>query len=73
VGGEVEVGGDEGVVVREGDFLFGDLNGVVCLPVECVEEAIGLLGGLVEADRRVAEEIGRGGLVWEAMEKWRRK
>ena len=53
---------EQDVVVCPGDYLIGDLNGVVCLPRGLAGRAVGLLEGLVGADERVRRDLegGRG-------------
>ncbi|KAL2037588.1 hypothetical protein N7G274_009701 [Stereocaulon virgatum] len=53
-------------IISPGDYLIGDLNGVVCLPQELAEKAIGLMSSQVEADERIAEDLKRGRTFGEA-------
>jgi regulator of RNase E activity RraA len=46
--------------IRPGDFLFGDLNGVVCIPREAAEKCLEVLPEIVEADTRCAIDIKSG-------------
>jgi regulator of RNase E activity RraA len=58
--------------VRPGDLVFCDAgNGVVVIPQEKVLEVISMLPGLVEADERVKEDVGKGMTVQEAFKKHR--
>ncbi|KAL8905187.1 MAG: hypothetical protein Q9207_002779 [Kuettlingeria erythrocarpa] len=47
-------------VIYPGDYLIGDLNGVVCLPIELAEGALALMPSQVEADERIAEDLAKG-------------
>ena len=51
---------DQDLVINPGDYLIGDLNGVVCLPKELAERAVSLIPSQVEADERIAEDIKAG-------------
>lgn len=65
--------GEEGMLltVRPGDYLIGDVNGVVVLPVEVAEQALPLMKKQVEADEKMAQAI-RGGMGFsEASKKFR--
>ncbi|KAH8662212.1 RraA-like protein [Xylariales sp. PMI_506] len=60
-----------GMLVRPGDYIVGDANGVVVLPVELAEQALPLMRKQVEADERMAEEIKKGMSFVEASKKFR--
>lgn len=64
---------EEGILptVRPGDYLIGDVNGVVVLPVEAAEQALPLMKKQVEADEQMAEAIQRGMGFSEASKKFR--
>lgn len=66
VGVEVEVSEGEkgGVRVRPGDYLVGDLNGVVVVPKELSEKAIELAEEIAEMDGKVMEAV-KGGMGFE--------
>lgn len=57
--------------VYPGDYIIGDLNGVVCLPAELAEQAIALIAPQVEADKWIAKDIQGGMLFAEASKKHR--
>lgn len=59
VGVDVDV---QGVRVCAGDVVFADsaAGAVVVIPAGLVAKAVGLLGALVEADRKVGIEVERG-------------
>lgn len=63
--------GEADVEVRPGDYLVGDLNGVVVLPRELAEEALPLMKKSVEADDRMMVEIKKGMGFEEASKKFR--
>ncbi|ORY19686.1 ribonuclease E inhibitor RraA/Dimethylmenaquinone methyltransferase [Clohesyomyces aquaticus] len=66
-----EVEGQRDMAIRPGDYLMGDLNGVVVLPKEKVEEVLGLMGKRVEADEKVREAVVKGMSFAEASKKFR--
>ncbi|KAK8122154.1 hypothetical protein PG984_010824 [Apiospora sp. TS-2023a] len=59
------------LTVRPGDYLIGDVNGVVMLPVEVAEQALPLMKKQVEADEQMAEAIQGGMGFSEASKKFR--
>lgn len=60
-----------GMVVRAGDYVVGDLNGVVVLPRELAEQALPLMRKQVDADESMAEAIKGGMSFDEASKKFR--
>ncbi|KAK6820786.1 hypothetical protein PG987_015186 [Apiospora arundinis] len=70
---EEEREGEEGMLlaVRPGDYLIGDVNGVVVLPAEVAEQALPLMKKQVEADEKMAEAIQGGMGFSEASKKFR--
>ncbi|RYO90109.1 hypothetical protein DL762_002834 [Monosporascus cannonballus] len=50
----------DGTVVRPGDYVVADLNGVVVLPPDLAERALPLMRKQVDADDRMAVEIKKG-------------
>lgn len=60
-----------GMEVRPGDYLMGDLNGVVVLPRELAEQALALMRKGVAADEKMAVEIQKGMSFVEASKKFR--
>ncbi|KAK5711659.1 hypothetical protein LTR17_018294 [Elasticomyces elasticus] len=62
---------DQDAVIRPGDILVGDINGVVCIPQELAEKVIELIPSQVEADEKVAADIKKGRPVAEAMKEHR--
>ncbi|KAK7914475.1 hypothetical protein PG985_012178 [Apiospora marii] len=65
--------GEEGMLltVRPGDYLIGDVNGVVVLPAEVAEQALSLMRKQVEADEQMAVAIQGGMGFSEASKKFR--
>jgi regulator of RNase E activity RraA len=59
------------LVISPGDYLIGDLNGVVCLPKQLAEKAISLIAPQVEADEKMAADIQKGVVFSEASKKHR--
>jgi len=57
---------EQEAIINPGDYLIGDLNGVVCLPKHLAEKALAMMGPQVEADRRVALDIQLGKSFLEA-------
>jgi regulator of RNase E activity RraA len=49
-----------GVVIRPGDFLFADADGVVVIPEELVEEILLEAESVVAREDEVREAVGRG-------------
>jgi regulator of RNase E activity RraA len=62
---------EQDMEVRPGDYLIGDLNGVVVLPAELAEQALPLMRKQVEADEKMAVEIKKGMGFSEASKKFR--
>lgn len=55
---DIEVGsGAQSVQVRPGDYIIGDLNGVVCLPRDMVKEALKVMPSIVDQDTKVATDL----------------
>lgn len=63
IGGPVNIGG---TVVRSGDVVVGDVDGLVFVPAERVAPVLAAAQALVENERRIVEAIGRG--AWDR--KW---
>ncbi|KAK0387098.1 hypothetical protein NLU13_5411 [Sarocladium strictum] len=59
------------ITVSPGDYIIGDLNGVVVLPKDMAEAAIPLIAPQVEADEKMAAEIKKGMSFAEASKKFR--
>jgi regulator of RNase E activity RraA len=62
---------EQEVIINPGDYLIGDLNGVVCLPKALAEKVLALLLPQAEADKRVAFDIQMGKPFLEASKKHR--
>lgn len=59
------------ITVNPGDYLMGDLNGVVVIPKEIADETLPLMAKQVEADSNMAVEINMGVSFTEAAKKFR--
>lgn len=66
-------GQGQGQEVCPGDYLVGDLNGVVCLPRGMAERAVGLMAGQVEADERIKRDLDAGSGFEESSREHRAK
>ena len=52
-------------LVRPGDVIFGDMDGIVCVPAELAEEALKRALDKVSGENRVREELAKGRSVRE--------
>lgn len=59
------------ITVNPGDYLVGDVNGVVVLPKDLAVDALPLMAKQVEADSKMAVEIAKGMGFAEASKKFR--
>ncbi|KAJ4421163.1 hypothetical protein N0V82_003928 [Gnomoniopsis sp. IMI 355080] len=59
------------MTIQPGDYLIGDLNGVVVLPKEAIGDVVAVAKKQVEADARMMEEINKGMSLAEASKKFR--
>lgn len=48
------------MVINPGDYLIGDLNGVVCIPRSLASSVVALIPSEVEADEKIAIDIENG-------------
>ena len=62
---------EQDMTINPGDYVVGDLNGVVVLPKELAEEALPLMAKQAEADSQMALEIQKGMSFGEASKKFR--
>jgi 3-hexulose-6-phosphate synthase/6-phospho-3-hexuloisomerase len=71
IGVEVTVGGQ---LVRPGDWVVGDLSGVVVVPRERAQEVANRALDVLEHENRVREEIKRGSTLGQVqkLERWER-
>ena len=69
IGGEIKCGGQ---IVRKGDWIIGDDNGVVVIPKEKVVEIANRAINVMERENRIREEIRRGSTLGKVLElkKW---
>ncbi|KAJ9144739.1 RraA-like protein [Coniochaeta hoffmannii] len=58
---------EQDVTINPGDYIIGDLNGVVVLPKDLAEKALPLMARQVEADGKMAAEIKKGMSFSEAI------
>ncbi|MDQ7842971.1 MAG: RraA family protein, partial [Armatimonadota bacterium] len=61
-----------GVLVRPGDLLVGDTDGVVVVPAEAAAEVLRAAREIEETERRMAEAIGRLGSIRKAVQEFAR-
>ena len=59
----------DGVMVKTGDYLLGDLDGVVVIPAEAAEEAIRKKKKKIAGENTVREELAAGVPVAEVFAK----
>lgn len=62
---------EQDVTINPGDYLIGDLNGVVVLPKELAEKVLPLMAKQADADAKMAVEIRKGMTFTEAGKKFR--
>lgn len=62
---------EQDITINPGDYLIGDLNGVVVLPKDLAERAIPLMAKQVAADSKMAVEIEKGMTFAEASKRFR--
>jgi hypothetical protein len=62
---------EQEAVIKLGNYLIENLNGVVCLPRELAAKAVPLMGPQVEVNEKVAAELERGVTFMEASKKHR--
>jgi len=63
----VEVGG---VVVKPGDVIFGDRDGIVVIPLQIFEKTVELALQKVESENKTRDELLEGKLLREVYEKY---
>lgn len=59
--------------IEPGDFVVGDLNGVVHIPKSMIEQVLEQLNNIVKADELVARDIDNGATFAEASKQHRQK
>ncbi|KAJ9132621.1 RraA-like protein [Pleurostoma richardsiae] len=62
---------EQDMTINPGDYIMGDLNGVVVLPKDLAEKALPLMAKQVEADSKMALEIKNGMSFNEAAKRFR--
>ena len=60
-----------GVLVRDGDIVFGDVDGVVVIPQERATEVLARAKEKVAGEGRTRDELRQGRLLREVFEKYR--
>jgi regulator of RNase E activity RraA len=60
-----------GVKVRDGDIVFGDVDGVVVVPQERAAEVLARANEKVAGEGRTRDELRQGRLLREVFEKYR--
>lgn len=61
------------VTISPGDYIVGDLNGVICVPEDLAESILETLPAQVEADELMAVAIAKGSTFVEASKRYRKK
>ncbi|KAL2068491.1 hypothetical protein VTL71DRAFT_14828 [Oculimacula yallundae] len=51
---------EQDVAINPGDYIIGDVNGVICLPKRLAEKVINLIPSQVKADAMIARDIKEG-------------
>ena len=59
-----------GVQVRTGDFVFGDVDGVVVIPQQIAPDVVRRAQEKVQSENRTREELQQGRLLREVFEKY---
>ncbi|KAJ0103952.1 hypothetical protein J7T55_010969 [Diaporthe amygdali] len=62
---------EQDMEIRPGDYIIGDLNGVVVCPKELAEQVIPIVQKMVEADDKVMAELQKGMGFEEVSKKFR--
>jgi regulator of RNase E activity RraA len=62
----------EGLLVRPGDFVFGDSDGVLVIPFEVAEEVLTNAEAVAKTENLIREEIGAGVHPLEVWQKYGR-
>jgi regulator of RNase E activity RraA len=57
-------------VIHPGDFVFGDIDGVVIVPKDIIREVLEAAEGVFERERGMREELRRGFSVTDAFAKY---
>ena len=59
------------MTINPGDYIIGDLNGVVVLPRHLVQAVLPMMADQTKNDSKMAEEIKKGMTFTEASKKFR--
>lgn len=57
--------------ITPGDYIIGDLNGVVCLPRQLAEQVLDAIPAIADADAKCAEGIRAGRTVQDVFKQFR--
>lgn len=57
--------------IQPGDYIIGDLNGIVRLPQELAEQVLDAIPAIAQADAKCAEAIKAGRSVQEVFKEFR--
>ncbi|OAA66456.1 RraA-like protein [Niveomyces insectorum RCEF 264] len=60
---------DQDMTIRPGDYIIGDLNGVVVLPKELAAQALALIPQQIEADTKMGDAILEKGMSFSEASK----
>ena len=58
----------DGVTIRPGDYIFGDIDGVIVIPKEVAEEVIRQAAETVEKENEVRTRLLNGSTLQKAYE-----
>ena len=62
---------EQSMTINPGDYIIGDLNGVVVLPRHLVQAVLPMMADQTKNDSKMAEEIKKGMTFTEASKKFR--
>ncbi|KAI4105748.1 MAG: hypothetical protein LQ339_003310 [Xanthoria mediterranea] len=60
-----------GIIISPGDYLVGDIDGVLCLPQALAEQVVALMPSQVAADERIMGALKNGGSFTNASKEHR--
>jgi regulator of RNase E activity RraA len=60
-----------GVVIRPGDFIFADIDGVLVIPAELVEDVVARAEAVVDAEDDIREAVSSGEPLADMYEKFK--
>lgn len=62
---------DQEATIYPGDYIFADLNGVICIPKSLAESVVQMIASQVEAENRIALDLKLGRTFSEASKEHR--